>query len=164
MFRNPFCVIVFNRLERNFLCWGRREEYPPQVARNSREFTRDTFFERPLRFRFFGDYKASTFVPAGRLCHGEQMLLLCHLGVHLLDLGELVVQNQLRFRPIDAQDRKTLVDRVKLSVEVSEAALLVVDDALRFGPILDNRVEQSLARFEEAGATFDLSCLRSRPY
>ena len=158
MFRNPFCVIFFNRLERNFfLCWGRREKYPPQIARNSREFARDTFFERPLRFRFFGVYKASTFVPASRLCHGEQALLLRHLGVHLLDLGELVVQNQLRFRSLDA-------DRIKLPVEVSEAAFLVVDDALRFGPILDNRVEQSLASFEEAGATFDLSCLRSRPY
>ena len=77
--------------------------------------------------------------------------------MHLLDLGELVVHNQLRFRSIDA-------DRIKLPVEVSEAAFLVVDDALRFGPILDNRVEQSLASFEEAGATFGLSCLRSRPY
>ena len=108
-------------------------------------------------FRFFGDYKASTFVPAGRLCHGEQPLLLRHLGVHLLDLGELVVHNQLRFRSIDA-------DRIKLPVEVSEAAFLVVDDALRFGPILDNRVEQSLARFEEPGATFGLSRLNAHHY
>jgi hypothetical protein len=40
----------------------------------------------------------------------------------------------------------------------------VLDHALGFGPILDNRVEQSLARFEEPGATFGLFRLNTHHY
>jgi hypothetical protein len=105
--------------------------------------------------------------------------LLGHLDLHLLDLGELLLHDLLCICPIPAQGQETLressdwsnwftkqflcfrmvgIDRVKLAIEVSEAAFLVLDHVLRVGSILDNRVEQSLAPFEEAGATFGLSC------
>ena len=77
--------------------------------------------------------------------------------MHLLYLGELVLHDQLRFCAIPAQNRET-------SREISEAAFLIFNDALRFNPILDNRVKPGLARFEGAIAPFGLSCLRARHY
>src|SRR6266576_6744188 len=187
MFRHPLCVIFFSRAPRNFLFWwdGLRQKYSPQLARNSREFARDAFCDRPARFRSVWDHKASTFIAASRLRDGERLLLLRQFGMHLLYLRELIVYDQLRIGAIAAHNGKTLgefsdrshrfskqllcfgavsINFLEPTVEVSNPALLVLDHGLRFGPILDNRVEQSLARFEEAGATFDLSCLRSRPY
>src|SRR6266550_4902987 len=186
MFRHPLCVIIFSRAPRNFLFWWDplRQKYSPQLTRNSREFARDALCDGPARFRSLWDHKASTFIAASRLCGGERLLLLRQFGMHLLYLRELIVHDQLRIGAIAAHNGKTLgefsdrshrfskqllcfgavsINFLEPTVEVSNPALLVLDHALRFGPILNNRLKQSLACFEEAGPRFGPLCLLARP-
>src|SRR5690242_2971430 len=130
-----------------------------------------------MRSRTFADHKTSTFIPASRLPRDERLPLLVYLGMQLLDLYELVLHNQLRICAISAQHCKTLgelrdrSDRFAerflcfdtVSINRLKLALLVLNHVLCFDPILNNRIEPGLARFEGAIAAFGLPFLRACP-